>query len=261
MKVYRTFINLFFLAGAILVLVFIILSGSANATPFKKFYWVRADTSGIPGAFDTSAWTFWGVCLASDRSDCQLAPAFPLSPVDNFGTETGVPQDFIDNKKTYFYLSRFSFAFALVALGFAGFAFIVDILGFFFTSIDKVVVILVSLALFFVAGFAAFQTAVVVLARNAFKSSNLSTKIGTDLLALTWTAVVTILIVLINSVAATVVASYKDYVETIQPSSGAVGNDQSLFTRAAPEVKEEGSGGIRFFKIKRNNKVSDEESV
>jgi SUR7/PalI family len=47
-------------------------------------------------------------------------PALPFSPPhrDNFGTTTGVPQDFIGSHK-FFYLSRFMFAFYIIAVFFA----------------------------------------------------------------------------------------------------------------------------------------------
>lgn len=278
MRVINTFLNLFFLSGTTLLLIFLVLSGSTNHFPFNKFYWIRADTSGITGAPDEAAWTFWGVCEYGNFGSCDRAPAYPISPVDNWHTETGVPEDFIKNRNTYYYLSRFAFAFILVGLGFTAFALLVDILGFCFTIIDKIVIILVFLAMFFIAGAAAFQTAVSVLARNAFSDANLSSHIGVKSTALLWAAVACILIVFFNTCAANIANSYRKHIDRVrstqnngeeeyyaphdeQTNEGALG-DESSYTRAnAVEEKETGSGGIRFFRIKRNQKASDEESV
>lgn len=276
MKLIGTFINLFFLAGALLLLFFIVLSGSSKHFPLDRFYWLSADTSGIRNAPNTSAWTFWGVCEKNDFSKCTLGPAYPISPVDNFGTTSGVPQKFIDSRDTFYYLTRFSFAFTIVSLCFTGVAFIIDILGLCFSIIDRVVIAFISFALFFIAGTAALQTAGVVLAKQAFEDADLSTHIGVKLMAITWTTVVLLLIVFFNTCFANIAISYRKHIARVnaakeddyeqQPVGGGPVGDESSFTRTAPAEKDDpaeegGSGGIRFFKIKRNHKTSDEESV
>ncbi|CAK7892914.1 protein Sur7p [[Candida] anglica] len=276
MKVALTFVNLVLLAGATLLLLLTVLSGSSNHRPLNEFYWLKANTSGIPGAPSFSAWTFWGVCERDDYSKCTNGPAYPISPVDNFSTTSDVPEKFIKNKDMFYYLTRFSFAFTLVGLGFAGVALIIDILGFCFTSIDKVVVAFVAISLFFTAGVAAFQTAACVLAKQAFNDANLSATVGLKSMAIIWAAVVCLLLSFFNTCAANISNSYKKHMDNVrsqkeydsysQPppvtTTGPEG-DESSFTRAAPEpeLKEESSGGVRFFKIKRNAKVSDDESV
>lgn len=279
MKVINTALNLLLLAGTALMLVLIILSGSTDHFPFNNFYWVRGNTSDISGAYSESAWTFWGVCEYGNFSNCQTGPAYPLSPVDNFHTSTNVPSDFVDNRDTYFYLSRFAFVFLLLGICFTGFALVIDILGFCFTAVDKIVIVLVVIALFFVAGGAALQTAVTVLARNAFTDDNLSAKVGVKSMGVMWGAVAAILLVFFNTCAANIANSYKKHIERVnqekgynnqssyyppaeETEGGALG-DESSFTRTAPAAEKEdtGSGGIRFFRIKRNQKPSDEESV
>lgn len=274
MKIVNTTLNLILLAGTTLLLIFLALSGSTNHFPFNKFYWVRGDTSDISGAPSEAAWTFWGVCEYGDYSQCTNGPAYPISPVDNFGTSKNVPHDFVKNRDTFYYLTRFSFAFLLLGLSFTGFAFIIDVLGFCFTVIDKVVICLVVVALFFVSGTAALQTAANVLAKNAFKNDGKSASIGVKSMALIWAAEAALLLVFFNTCAANIANSYKKHIERVnlpeeeyyapsgEPAAdGAIG-DESSFTRAAPAEKEDtGSGGIRFFRIKRNQKPSDEESV
>lgn len=255
-----------------------VLSGSSKHFPLNKFYWLYADTSDIKGAPSNGAWTFWGVCEKDDFSKCTLGPAYPISPVDNFSTKKGIPQKFIDNRDTFYYLTRFSFAFTIVALCFTGVALIIDVLGFCFTIIDRVVIAFVSFGLFFIAGTAAMQTAAVVLAKQAFNDNNIKAHLGVKLLAITWAAVACLIIIFFNTCFANISTSYKKHMDRVNANKdgeagydhGVDGNgpvgDESSFTRTAPIAEkdggeEPGSGGIRFFKIKRNHKVSDDESV
>ena len=166
-------------------------------------------------------------------------------------------------------MSRFAFAFCLIALAFSGLAFIIDILGFCFEIIDKVVIFLITIGLLFLAGFASLQTAVVVLAKNAFKNDGRYAHIGAKSMGIMWAAFACLLICWLLIFAGTISNSYKKHIARVkaeqgqysQPTHGPAG-DESSFTRAAPPTKdEENTGGIRFFKIKRNQKVSDDESV
>lgn len=274
MKIVNTALNIFFLAGASLLLLLILLAGSSDHFPLNHFYWLRADTSNIPGAPATSEWTFWGICQEGDYSNCTLGPAYPISPKDNFHTTKGVPSKLVSNRDTYYFLTRFSFTFTIIAFCFTAITLIVDLLGFCFSIIDKITIFFLSFAVFFIFGVAAFQTAAVVMAKSAFKDDNLSAKVGIDLMAILWAAVVCLLIVYFNTCFANISNSYKKHMERVRAARGEsypeagqdTEADASSFTRSAPaqtETKESSNnGGIRFFKIKRNNqKVSDEESL
>ncbi|OVF10797.1 hypothetical protein A9F13_01g02178 [Clavispora lusitaniae] len=278
MRVINTALNLILLAGTTLLLIFLVLSGSTNHFPFNRFYWVRGDTSNIPGAPDESAWTFWGVCDYHDFGNCTSGPAYPISPVDNFHTKTNVPQKFRSNRDPLFYLSRFSFAFILIALALTALAFIIDLLGFCFIFIDKIVIGLVMFGLFFMSGAAAFQTAATVMAKNAFSNGHLKSHIGVKSMAILWAAEACMLIIFFNTCAANIANSYRKHIERVkaaqtpqedyyapaetQQKDGLPIADESSFTRSTPLEKEDNpSGGIRFFRIKRNQKPSDEESV
>lgn len=101
----------------------ILLAGVLNHNPVNQFYFLQADTSGIPGAPAVSRWTYWNVCPvgANGRNNCgSVHPAFPLNPPSsrNFGTVTDVPRQFLGTSE-YFYLTRFMFALMLIALFFA----------------------------------------------------------------------------------------------------------------------------------------------
>lgn len=274
MKLIFTILNLVLLAGTVLMLLLTILSGSSDHTPLNKFYWLSADTSNIKGAPSESAWTFWGVCEKSNYSECTLGPAYPISPKDNFHTTQGVPSDFVDNRDTYYFLTRFSFSFTIVGICFAGIAFIIGVLGLCFTVIDRVSVAFILIALFFIAGMASMQTAAIVLAKNAFNDDNKKAHIGVKLMALMWATVACLIISFFLTCFSNITHSYRKHMDRVyaqkeydgenqqSPLVGPEG-DESSFTRAAPEpeAKEPNGGGVRFFKIMRNTKVSDEESV
>ena len=98
----------------------ILLAGAADHGPVNQFYFLQANTSKIPGAPSVSRWTYWNVCPigSNGRDACgTVHPAFPLDPPShrNFGTTTNVPPQFIGTSK-YFYMTRFMFAFMLIAL-------------------------------------------------------------------------------------------------------------------------------------------------
>ncbi|CAH6718610.1 protein Sur7p [[Candida] jaroonii] len=267
MKLASTIVNIVLLAGCCVLLILTVAGGSSNHFPFNEFYWLRADTSNIRHAPNLSAWTFWGVCEYRDFSSCTLGPAYPISPVDNFSTEQNVPKDFVDNEKTYYYLTRFSFGFTFVGLCFAGIALLIDLLGLCFEIVDKVVMVFVTLALIFVGGTAGMQTAAAVMARNAFQGDDLKAHVGVKAFGILWGSVGCLIIIFFNTCFGNISNSYRKHITKVQetkdehyvPPQG--DNDASSFTRNVEEPKEENNGGIRFFKIKRNNKVSDEESV
>lgn len=260
MKVIITFANLLFLAGTVVLLILTILGGSLKKLPMGEFYWLKADTSKIPGAYNETAWTFWGICQANDFSDCKYGPAVPISPVTNFNTTEGVPQEFIDNQSTYYYLSRFAWAFTFVSISFAAFALILAFLGFCWGHVQYAIVFLTSVCALFLAATCALQTAVVVMARENFNSAGMDASVQTKSMALIWTAFVTVLIVWLISIAGLVSASYSKHMgRDTEASTG--GRDDSSFTRTNAANADLNGGAIRYFKIKRNAKDVDDESV
>ncbi|EDO18355.1 hypothetical protein Kpol_1013p26 [Vanderwaltozyma polyspora DSM 70294] len=183
-------LTLLFLAGNTLCLILIIISGSTNSFPIDKFYWVEGNTSGIPNAPDITRWTFWGVCSKiDDRTYCQdyLSPASPISPVDNFHTRENVPERFISNRNAYYYLPRFAFCFFWVSLAFIGVAFILYIISWFSNEFTKVLFILMSFGFVFNMTAVVLETAVVVLAKNAFHSADREASLGAAMLGMGWT--------------------------------------------------------------------------
>jgi hypothetical protein len=117
-------ISLIILAGGILLQFLTILSGGVNSSPENQFYFLEAsDIGNIPGARNPSRWTFFAICgvdrATGHNANCgDPVPALPFDPPKNFGTRENVPEDFIGTNH-YFYLSRFMFAFYLIALFFS----------------------------------------------------------------------------------------------------------------------------------------------
>lgn len=116
------------MAGSLLLLWFLILSGVKHTTPLDKVYFLRADTSGITGARDVTQWTYFYFC-GEGNNDCgkaRPAPAFgkawdsnaenaPSSLIGGSGDDT--------TSKKYYYLWRFGWVFFLITLFFETCAF------------------------------------------------------------------------------------------------------------------------------------------
>ncbi|CDR37733.1 CYFA0S01e16028g1_1 [Cyberlindnera fabianii] len=269
------------LAGATLLLVFVLLSGGVSHFPFNKFYWIEADTSAISGAPDISRWTFWGLNEKTDNKNkaVDLNPAYAFSPVDNFQTTSGVPQDFIDNRDVYFYLSRFAFAFFWIAMAFTGVSLILSIFTLCSYSIVKINGWLLSIALLFDAGAVAMETAISVMGKSAFSNDGHYAHIGPALLGVAWASVACLIILFFLSWGEYIGASYKKHKNRVAAakaaeSQSAPANDryptqqpaQTEFEDpyAQPQQQQQGTlandSGIKFFRIGRRNK-EDQESV
>ncbi|KAI5294536.1 hypothetical protein KEM52_003774 [Ascosphaera acerosa] len=185
---------LFFLAAANLLLMFVLLAGANNANPLKRFYFLEADTSAIPGAPKTSRWTFWAVCAKSDggHNECHnRKAAVPLDPPGkhNFKTKEGVPDGFIGTRH-YFYTTRFFFAFFLIEMFFAVLSLITGIIACCTTIGSFVSAFLTMITLVFQIITASLMTAGYVQGRQRFKNDGRHAKIGRYLFAFMWVSVV-----------------------------------------------------------------------
>ena len=94
---FLSFASLILIGGAILLIFLTLLGGAIGSNPTNQFFFLEADTSGIPGAAAISRWTFWNACSVGDgRNSCPAVhPAYPLDPPRNFGSEKGVPPQFV----------------------------------------------------------------------------------------------------------------------------------------------------------------------
>ncbi|KAH7057303.1 SUR7/PalI family-domain-containing protein [Macrophomina phaseolina] len=193
-----SFAALLLLAGGIVFQFLVILSGGVSGTPENQIYFLQASTDGVsPSTRNPSRWTFWAVCGRDSNghnADCgAVVPALPFDPPRNFDTRTGVPDQFIGTRK-FFYLSRFMFAFYLIALFFAAIALFTGLLalcsrlGGYLSGLNTFI------ALFFQTVTAALMTAWTVEGRDAFRSNGQSASLGVKAYAFTWSAMACFLI-------------------------------------------------------------------
>lgn len=186
-------IAMIILAGGIVLQFFVILSGAVNTSPVGNTYFLQTTTNGISGSKEFSnptRWTFLALCGAdgSKNAFCRhTQAALPFDPPRNFGTENNIPEQFIGTNK-FFYLSRFMFAFYIIALFFAVVAFFTSALalcarlGAYLTGLNA------AIALFFQALAASLMTAWTVIGRNHFRSAGQEARIGTYAYGFTWGA-------------------------------------------------------------------------
>lgn len=185
--------SLVLVAAGLLFQFLTILTGGVNSSPLNKFYFLQASTNGIPNARDPSRWTFFAICGADPstghNTNCGASvPALPFDPPRNFGTTENVPEQFIGTHQ-YYYLSRFMFAFYLIALFFAAIALISGLLALCSRLGGYLSSLMTSVALFFQVIAASLMTAWVVKGRDAFRSAGFEARIGRYLMGFTWAAV------------------------------------------------------------------------
>ena len=83
--------SLILIAGSIVLMFFVVLSGVANSTPLNKTWFLQADTSAVTGSGRaTSQWTYFYVCGADNQQCGSPVPALPIGYAW-VGGSTGVP--------------------------------------------------------------------------------------------------------------------------------------------------------------------------
>ncbi|KAG0650433.1 SUR7 family fmp45 [Hyphodiscus hymeniophilus] len=185
--------SLILIAGSIVLLFFVVLSGVSNSIPLNKTYFMRADTSTIAGARATSQWTYFYVCGEGNTNCGKPVPDLPIGYAWIGGT-AGVPESLVGGfgkhttSKYYYYMWRFGWVFYLLAL-------IFDVLGFFAALLapcsrlaSGLSGLIMMAALFFLSLGASLMTAVFVKAVKQFKDAGMDAKIGEYALGFTWGA-------------------------------------------------------------------------
>ncbi|SCU79715.1 LADA_0B02696g1_1 [Lachancea dasiensis] len=281
-------VTLLFLAGATLLLILILLSGAITEFPIDRFYWLEAETSDISGApTGLARWTFWGLCTKDSSGNLQcpnLAPAYPISPRDNFSSapSSELPSDFVDSRATYYYLTRFAFCFFWIALAFVGVALLLYALSWCSYAFTKVIFLLAIGGALFDAAAVSCQTAASVMARNAFRNDNRSANISATLFGIAWASVACTLYIFFATGASFLRRAYQSHKEFVEMQKY---KEQALMYQGKqealqPDVEsypirddtQPGSGmpetqpeahhsGIKFFKIRRSQQPGDQESV
>lgn len=139
------------LAGSLVMLWFVILSGLTQTSPLRQTHFLRADTSGFQDARPITQWTYFKVC-GNGNTDCGPArPALPLGKDAWAADADGVPSELIggygDGTTSYhfWYMWRFGWVFFLLSLFFATAAFFTGFLAL-FSRLGSALAGLVSLA-------------------------------------------------------------------------------------------------------------------
>jgi SUR7/PalI family len=180
------------------LLFFILLGGTKESTPLNEFYWLQADTSHIPGAPAESRWTLYGVCgVSSDGKNinCTKNTAdFAFQPDVTYHTTTGVPQDFINNHDTYYFLTRFAYPFYIIGLFFTVVTFILTFFGLRYRLGAALAATSTFIAFLFVITASCLVTAAYTMARNKFSNG---ASLGVKMFAFTWTSTALLLLVFI----------------------------------------------------------------
>jgi hypothetical protein len=126
--------SIILLAGGIVLTFFIVLSGAHTYhLPVNLVYFLQSTTNGIasssPNYHNPARWTFFSICGVSGNKNVGCGPtraAQSFDPGKNFGTDvTG----FGTHSEHYYYLSRFAWAFYIIALFFAVIAFFLSALA------------------------------------------------------------------------------------------------------------------------------------
>jgi len=87
-------VSLVLIAGSLVLLFFVVLSGLKSTTPLNLTYFLEADTSSIQGARPVSRWTYFYICGA-DNTDCgSPVPDLPIGYAWIGGTD-GVPAELV----------------------------------------------------------------------------------------------------------------------------------------------------------------------
>jgi len=189
--------SLILLAAGLLFMFFIVLAGAIDHGPVNKFYLLQADTARIPGAPSVSRWSYWNVCgvrngrtVCGDQNYSNVHPAFPLDPTShrNFDTKVGVPQNFIDHHGFYYLMTRFMFAFMLIALFFATMALFTGLLALCTRLGSYLSALMTMLATFFQVINASLMTAAYIKGRNNFRNNGQTSEIGQYAFGFEWAA-------------------------------------------------------------------------
>ncbi|KAH8686090.1 putative SUR7 family protein FMP45 [Tricladium varicosporioides] len=185
--------SLILIAGSLVLMFFVVLSGVKNTTPLNKTYFLRADTSNINGARPVSQWTYFYVCGQGNQNCGSPIPDLPFGSAW-VGGGSGAPMDLVGShyknttSKYYYYMWRFGWVFYLIAL-------VTNVLSF-FTSVlapcsrlaSGISGFFVANALFWMTLAASLMTVTFVKARNSFRANGQSASIGRYAFGFTWAA-------------------------------------------------------------------------
>lgn len=186
-------ISLLLIAGSLVLLFFVVLSGVKSTVPLNKTYFLQADTSSIPGARAVSQWTYFYVCGAGNTDCGKAVPDLPIGYAWVNGN-SGVPASLVGShgKGTtstyYYYMWRFGWVFYLLALVFDAFAFLTAIASPFSRLAAGFSGLMVAIALFWMSLGAALMTVTFVKLRNVLMANGMNASLGKYAFGFTWGA-------------------------------------------------------------------------
>ncbi|KAG9244537.1 putative SUR7 family protein FMP45 [Calycina marina] len=186
-------ISLVLIAGSLVLLLFVVLSGVKHTTPLKQTYFLQADTSSITGARAISQWTYFYVC-GEGNTDCgKPVPDLPIGYAW-VSSNDGVPASLVGShgkgttSRYYYYMWRFGWVFYLLALTFDAFAFLTAMASPFSRLAAGFAGLMVAIALFWMSLAAALMTVTFVKLRNVFQANDMSASLGKYAFGFTWGA-------------------------------------------------------------------------
>lgn len=88
-------VSLILIAGAIVLMFFVVLSGVTNSTPLNKTWFLQADTSSIAGSGRAvSQWTYFYVCGSGNQNCGSAVPDLPIGYAW-VGGSSGAPSNMV----------------------------------------------------------------------------------------------------------------------------------------------------------------------
>lgn len=228
-------LSFLFLLGAGLLCFFLILSGARSTGTLSEFYWFVADTNGFNSAPARTMWFNYQWCGVEngklfDCSDRVAAQAF--SPRDNFGASSEMPTTFLNNRDTYYYLSRVGWAMLLIGL-FSIVLTIIPATVMIFKTITSMAIwntIGNWTSLFFILLSACLYTGCYAKAKVGFDGRSRFSKLGPRNFAFIWTSV---FLLLLTAIWATITVGihgknkFKDYARESGSYGGGFHNNSS----------------------------------
>lgn len=197
-RILSLLLAILFTMGSCLLLFFIVLAGTKSHGVLQKWYWLAADTSNTPGAqYPISRWSMYNICGYEKGSSVSKPgkfigctknkPAYPLDPQRNFKSGDQTWDDFRTDK--YYFMTRFDFAFYLIALFFEVLTLFVSLAAYCLRSLSITAAILQVLSFVFVVIAASLSTAAYNQGKSVFHSHGAEAKLGPALYGFAWAVV------------------------------------------------------------------------
>ncbi|RDW61420.1 putative SUR7 family protein FMP45 [Coleophoma crateriformis] len=185
--------SMILIAGSIVLLFFVVLSGVKNTTPLNKTWFLQADSGFGATGRSVSQWTYFYICGANNQNCGKPVPDLPVGYAWQ-ADSTGVPSQLLGKhaKGTtgtyYFYMWRFGWVFYLMALVFDVLAFFTSLLAPVSRLAAGVSGFVLCIALFWMSLAASLMTVTFVKMRDQLNRAGINSHIGQYAFGFTWGA-------------------------------------------------------------------------